>query len=463
MIPFSKYFDKAVLLLLSTILIGCGSLKTSKDHYLGIDQKVDFFDFRGAAKLLEAEKEESYGDKDRVLAHLDLGMLYHYAGDYKKSNEELTLAEERIEDLFTSSISKAVGSILLNDNALDYSGEDYEDIYLNVFKSLNYLHLGEFNEAFVEIRRINEKLANLELKYEKVAEEYNKSKDKKTDFKVGKTEFHNSALARLLSLLFYRTVGQLDEARIDLQKIKEAWNTQPSIYNFYAPPLDNYVEKSQKAKVNFISFIGQSPEKFAKDLIVHTENNLAVVYQSDGQTEKKLDAFVWPGISKGLHLKFSMPYVQKRGSEISRVEAVIQNKKRTTLKMIESIEAVANETFKLKEPIILVKAITRTIVKALLNEAVNKEIDKQTGGGIFGSITRAITGAALDATENADLRISHYFPSSVLIGELEVEPGYHNIVLKYYGRGNELIMEEDFGKIYIAKNKLNLFESFQLE
>jgi len=158
-----------------------------------------------------------------------------------------------------------------------------------------------------------------------------------------------------------------------------------------------------------------------------------------------------------------MPYIQKKGSEISRVEAVIKNKNRTTLRIIESIEDVATETFQLKEPIIIVKAITRTIVKAILNEAVNKELDKKTGGGLLGSLTRSLTGAAFDATENADLRISHYFPSSVLIGELEVEPGYHNIVLKYYGRGNELIMEEDFGRRYISKNKLNLFESFHLE
>ena len=76
-----------VLIILFILLSGCGSLKTSKDHYLELDQKVDFFDFRGAANLLESAKNDNYGEKDRVLACLDLGMLYHYAGDYEKSNE----------------------------------------------------------------------------------------------------------------------------------------------------------------------------------------------------------------------------------------------------------------------------------------------------------------------------------------------------------------------------------------
>jgi len=96
-----------------------------------------------------------------------MGMLYHYDGDYVKSNEFLTEAEYAIEDLYTKSVGKAVASMLLNDNALDYFGEDYEDIYLNIFKALNYFHMNKSEDAFVEIRRVNNKLNLLEDKYKK--------------------------------------------------------------------------------------------------------------------------------------------------------------------------------------------------------------------------------------------------------------------------------------------------------
>ncbi len=78
-----------------------------------------------------------------MLYYLDLGMLHHYAGNYAKSNEFLQKAEYAIEELFTASVSKIATSLLLNDNALDYSGEDYEDIYLNIFKALNFIALGK--------------------------------------------------------------------------------------------------------------------------------------------------------------------------------------------------------------------------------------------------------------------------------------------------------------------------------
>lgn len=461
-----KFKQLLIFIFLSLIIFfiaGCGSLKTNKDFYLNIDQKAELLDFNGAANLLEYDKDDNYGDKDDVLYCLDMGMLYHYAGEYEKSNEMLTKAENDIEDLYTKSITKAVGSILLNDNALDYFGEDYENIYLNVFKSLNYLHLGNFEDAFVEIRRVNEKLSKLEVKYKNLADEYNKSKKKKVDFKIGKSNFHDSALARLLSLLFYRSEGRIDDARIDLEKVKEAWETEANVYNNQSLPLNNYLDNTSKAKIDFISFIGRSPEKYAKKIIVHSETNLILLYLSDGKDERKLDAIAWPGITKGLHLKFAMPYIEKRGSEVARVEVIIKNNARTNLYQFESIENVAVETFKIKEPIILIKAITRTVIKALLNEAINKELDKKTGGGIFGSLTRAITGAAFDATENADLRISHYFPSMIYTGELEVDPGKYDIKIRYFSNDNRLIMEEDFGEKYIGRGKLNLLESCCLQ
>ncbi|HEQ71201.1 MAG TPA: hypothetical protein ENN69_01830, partial [Spirochaetia bacterium] len=139
---------KSILLSITTVLaalllaVSCSSVMTQKGQFKSIDERIKRHDFSGALKDLEKAKKKYYEEKDRVMFYLDAGMLAHYSGDYEKSNEYLTRAEYAIEELYTASISKAAASLLLNDNALDYSGEDYEDIYLNVFKALNYLHLG---------------------------------------------------------------------------------------------------------------------------------------------------------------------------------------------------------------------------------------------------------------------------------------------------------------------------------
>ena len=117
--------------------------------------------------------------------------------EYEESNIHLTQAEDAIEELFTKSISKATASMLLNDNTFAYAGEDYEDIYVNIFKALNYINLNKPESAFVEIRKVNIKLNLLEDKYKKYAEELNKSEDSKIEIKVKSNQFNNSVFSKI--------------------------------------------------------------------------------------------------------------------------------------------------------------------------------------------------------------------------------------------------------------------------
>jgi len=68
----------------------------------------------------------------------------------------------------------------------------------------------------------------------------------------------------------------------------------------------------------------------------------------------------------------------------------------------------------------------------------------------------------LDATENADLRLSRYFPSSVAIDEVQIKPGTYNIKVNYYDNNNQLIFVDDLGKQEIKKENLNLMRTFYL-
>lgn len=443
------------------IFISCGSMKTNKDHFVTIDKFVNNRSFDTAATYLTSVKEENYGEKDRVLYWLDLGLLYHYKGDFVNSNLMLENAERAIEELYTKSISKGAASLLLNDNALDYFGEDYEDIYLNVFKCINYIYLNKRDEAFVEVRRINEKLTLLEDKYSKISDVFNQNEDSKVSIKPGKTEFYNSALGRFLSYLLYRSENNFDGARIDLEKIREAFNNQADIYPFNNPLNDStYTIPDTLAAIDIISFYGKGPEKFANNLIVHTDDNLIIIYSSDDENSR-LDAINWDGVSKGLHFKLSLPRMEKRSTCVNKVVLELNGSDVAEFNKLESLENVALETYKLKEPIIYLKSIARTVIKAIINEATNQELDKQTGGGFLGSLTRAMTGAMLDATENADLRLSRYFPALASISEVKVKPGVYNIKVKYYS-GNQIVFVDNLGAKEIKSNNLNLFRSFYL-
>ena len=449
------------------LLSGCANMQSSKEQFAGIDEKLQTRDYAGAIAQIEAGKGKFYKEKEKALYYLDIGMLYHYNGQYEKSNEMLSKAEHTIDELYTKSVGRAATSMLLNDNVLEYSGEDYEDIYLNVFKAMNYLELGLFDDAFVEIRRINDKLSVLQQKHTKMADQFNISKDKSKEFKAGDNKFHNSALGRYLSMLLYRAEGKMDDARIDKEEIAKAWKLQGQIYDFAQPKLDNYLTRSDMAKVNFISFAGRGPDKKANTLYIHTEDDMIVIGYSEENPRGKqeletLDLINWPGVKKGYHFKFQLPFLEMRKSKIGKIKILIDGKQATELQMIENIEKVAVETYKIKEPIIYLKTITRTIIKSLLAAKGKEKMDEQIANPLLGFAARLAADAAVDATENADLRISRFFPGKALVGQVEVTVGMHNFKIEYYSQNGTLLWIDDLGDKEVTKKDLNLFESFYL-
>ena len=448
---------------LTILFFGCASTKTNLTQYKLSDKAFKKQDYTYAISRIKEAKDKYYKHKDRVLFYLDLGMLYHFNKQYKLSNQFLTNAEYVIEELFTKSISKAGLSILLNDNAKEYQAEDYEDIYINIFKALNYIHLKMFDDAFVEINRVNHKLNMLEDKHRKIDNSYNKSKDKKIEFKTGKNRFYNDALARYISLLLYRADGKWDNAEIDRKKIYEAFALQSQLYTFSPPKMENILKPTTKVKTTFISFVGRSPVKQSKTLYIHTEKNVAIVATSKTKPigEKDLtylDAFFWYGLEDGYHFKFDIPQMIKSETNVANI-MLVDSFSRTVFEPIEDIGDIALETFKTRLSRIYIKTISRTITKSLLAKKMSDKVEKNYGG-VVGKLTSLALSATSDATENADLRVSRYFPQKAFIAEVELEPGIHNLKVQYFNENERLIFTDYFPNISIKKNSLNIFESY---
>ena len=78
-----------------------------------LDNALAARDIESALKIVENPKH--YKNKERLLYYLDAGALYHYNGDWERSNELLELADSAIEELNTKSVARGAGSMFLND------------------------------------------------------------------------------------------------------------------------------------------------------------------------------------------------------------------------------------------------------------------------------------------------------------------------------------------------------------
>ena len=451
-------------LALSSLLFGCATLYRDSATFRQLHSLVGQNRFDEAVELLRSTQETMYRDKDLVLYYLDIGMLFHYAGEYELSNQALSLAEDAIDDLFTVSVSRATASLLLNDNVLEYSGEDYEDLYINVFKALNYLALGESSDAFVEVRRVDEKLNFLEDKYSDLAASMNNAEEAQTSFRSGTTKFHNSAVARLMSLVLYELDRKFDDARIDLQKISEAWETQPEIYRFARPEVSVAPSLSSRP-VRFLSFVGVSPTKKANTYRIRTEENvliIAVTNERSGESlEVEIDRIAWRGVPEGFHFKFELPYMEVRGTSVAAVSLWIDGELVNEMQLFESIENIALATYEVKQPLIYLKGISRAVIKGLAAARAKREIATRVESPLLSLLGTIATDVAVDASEAADLRTSQFVPAQAYFAEIALPAGLHDVVFEYRDASGGLVYRDQRGSVEVGETA-RLVESFYL-
>jgi len=400
--------------------------------------------YAGGVKSLEKNKKALYKNGDTILYYLDKGMLQHYAQQYSESSKLLQEGERAIEEAFTKSITQEISTYLINDNIRDYGGEDYEDIYINVFNALNYYHMEDWEGVMVEIRRMNNKLRYLSVKYDTAITGLQK-KALENDTRIPPnpntpTQFSDSALARYLGMLFHRAAGQYDDARIDRDMLLSVFANYPSIYAHQIPEsLSGEMEIPEgMARLNVIAFGGLSPVK---------QESIIRIPLPDSR---------W--------IKIALPEMVSRNSEINRIELVLGDGQRFKLELLEDMAAVAKETFKARQQLIYIKTILRATVKTAgssISGAAAKKVDG-IGGFILG-LYSIVAQAYAEASEQADLRVSRYFPARAYVTGINLPPGRYSFSIKYYNRNGKEIASIWRENMNILENTLNLAEAVCLK
>jgi hypothetical protein len=408
------------------------------DIYGEIDPAIEAAAFSQAsiAPAKGSGKKPVYTNKEAILFHLDQGMIEHYAEFWEESSGDLEAGERLIEDAFTKSLSQTIASYIVNDTVREYSGEDYEDLYINVFNSLNYYHREDLEGALVEIRRLNEKLLVLSDKYEtakaKVLDSYGELGS--VDYVREASSFSNSALARYLGVLFYRGGGLADDARIDMEELKAAYQLAPRIY---ANPLPSSLEDELSVprgmgRLNVIAFTGLSPIKEEENIVI------PLPYPAPNN---------WARIA--------LPRLVQRPSVIRGIEIALDSGEKFELEVLENMSAIAGETFKSRHALIVLKSIARSIIKATASAGAARAVEEKSEG--WGAIIGLLGKVVSEVTEKADTRTSRYFPACAFVGGISLEPGIYSITINYYGE-NGLIGTGRREKVSVRENNLNLVE-----
>jgi len=196
-----------LLVMLAALVAGCATYyqKTQKFQSYILEGNMD-----KAKQWLEKNDKDKKG-KNELLYHMYSGWVNWMLGDFKSSNSELEKADLLIED-FRKQFGYEAFALISNPGVKPYQAEDFEKVFVNYFKALNYVQLGRFEDAIVEARRITIKLQQLNSKY-----------------KAHKNRYSDDAFAHIM-------IGTLYEARQDYNNAFIAYRNALEAYeNIYKP------------------------------------------------------------------------------------------------------------------------------------------------------------------------------------------------------------------------------------
>lgn len=363
-------------------------------------------------------------------------MIYHFAGDYDSSNTYLNNAEYLIEDAYTKSISRGIGSFLTNDNTLMYDGEPYEDVYLNAFKSLNFMHQQDLESALVEARRMSYKMERLDIRLKGLVEAFARSDSSGQTWSSGEVNVQNSAFSHFLSSVLFAKTGKFDDSRIEFEKFSSAIKEQDTIGSLPKPDPEHLsqVQDPQAYNVLITAFSGQAPMKVQEDFRL---------WLDDGDD----DSF---------YVKFSLPKLLMYNSHVRAIR-VRTDTLSSPLYLVEEMDEVSAEIYKAKKPIIYTRSLLRATVKATGSTLISSSVKKKHKN--WGFLLEVLGMIGQETTEKADLRGWQTLPGKAWVNTMKLHEGIHEIEIEYLSDNNSVLYSETYEVNVSGPNELLLVES----
>jgi uncharacterized protein len=425
-----------VLLALAVVLVASGC-RTYKGRTGAARAAFYRGDFERAADLYA--RGSSKPGRNRLLYLLDAGMAYRAAKDWDQSNRCFIAADNLIEELNFKSRSEAVASLIWDDRALTYRGEEFEAVLVNTFLALNWLQQGapqSAEKALVECRRFDWKLRQF--------------RDRRG------SEYLQNAFSRYLSGAAYEMDGEPNDAYIDYQAVHKL---RPD----FQPVKRDLVRLA--ARLGFADHLEKWEKKFG---IKHEAEALA----GSGEVLVVLEAGRAP--EKGpinedefLHLpKYYSFAALEAGAEV-----VVKDQTLARTIVLEDIDATARKTLSKRLAGTVAKKIGKGVIKVgaalgtrmLVREATRRRMKKYQSR-LVSDLAALLVYALLSATDRTDTRCWMALPANLQVARLRLPAGEHTVRLHITGPGGERTGHVvEFSKVQVRKGGITLLATRTLQ
>ncbi len=431
---FSIVLFRAILILgLFTIISSCATYYQKNSKFNAYYVKGDF---KNAAEILSKIKKAATR-KDRLIYFMNQGMVASMQGNYAESNYFFEEAYKLADSYHTNYVNEGA-ALLLNADMVEYKGEDFEVLYINYYKAINYLKMGQKQEALVECRRLNNRL--------------NVINDKHS----GKNAFKRDAFAHLLMGLIYDSNDEYNNAFIAYRNALEIYDTDyirllnvsapeqlkkdllrtaylsgmSDEVSFYEKKFNINFDKSQLTKGSELLFFwqgGMCPVKaeWSINFTIIPGNSGFVTFANDElgisiPFAMSQDEYRQNGLSDLQFIRVAFPkYVER--PPIFTQGSIAVNDRSYNLQKTEDINAIAFKS--LNDRLLL--DMSKTLLRVALKKAGEYALRKQNeNAGMVLGLFNALT-------EKADTRQWSVLPHSIYYSRVPIKEGNQKVTFNY--------------------------------
>ncbi|WNG34622.1 hypothetical protein F0U61_13940 [Archangium violaceum] len=389
------------------LLSGCAGDYIARTRGLRTAYESESYD-RALAELESVAQHDS--GKDTLLVLLDRGMVLHAAGRWQDSIQVLAEADRLSAELDVVSVSEEAGALLTNERERAYRGEDFEKLMISVLQALNYAQLGQDEEALVEVRRVNERLA-------KMISDENKP-------------YEQLAIARYIGGVLYEDQREWDSAYIDYAKALEL---EPRLGGL-AEPLLRLAKKTGRLD-EYEQLVQRFPD-VAHEPLGPDEGQVIVVVEAGLSPEKE-------PADRRMDTQdiIQVPVYRDRGSP-AQAKVWVEDRAQQRTVTVTSLADVAK--------VHLNDRIGRMLAKQVAGVALKAGLAAGAGALTKSKELGALTFLVLNAMNQPDLRSWLSLPAEFQLARFRLSAGRHTVHVDAAGLRTTREVEVKPGRVHVV-------------
>ncbi len=362
-------------------------------------------DLAGAEQKATA-KLSSHVQRDGVINYLEQATVLRAVGKYEESLKSFSVAEERINryaEAAKTSLSGEAGKTFSNQAQAEYKGRDYDNIMMNTYKALDYLALGQKEEARTEIirayQRQQDAVEENKRRIEKAQQEKENSKEKDKVEQAENDEKFKSQYAT--------NFGDLDSMQTYSDYVNPFTVFMDGLLYMNMSSGNEDLDRARNSFNRSISF--SADNKFLKLDLETTESLVQgrpmtpttyVIFETGrapirGQIRIDVPVFIGPG-----YVGAAFPKLELQNDYAPSLTVTTTNGSESTA-LIAKMDSVVGTAFKNELPSIITRTVISTVTKAVASYAA-KQAAQQAGGdlgGILASVGSIAYGVAVNIAD----------------------------------------------------------------